>query len=193
MDVQGPRRIATSAPESPAAGPEYDSADHSDPLFLRCPQSFLIAGTAAPAPATPNTPPPCQMNHAQRHERPKCGRVAAKPNLSSTWSPVTTDARPPSRGPVPRCKVAPRNSRSMSHDTPHLMGDRAATGFLRAFSPAGLMMPVSMWMTVSGTPNASAASASGVAAPTAKALGRRGNSNQEPGAPPVLISNLPAC
>ena len=55
----------------------------------------------------------------------------------------------------------------MSHDTPHLMGDRAATGFLRAFSPAGLMMPVSMWMTVSGTPNASAASASGVAAPTA--------------------------
>ena len=41
-------------------------------------------------------------------------------------------------------------------------------GIFHSISPAGLIIPVSMWITVRGTPRAKAASASGVAAPTAK-------------------------
>ena len=50
------------------------------------------------------------------------------------------------------------------------MGDSAASGFGRSegASPPGFTMPVSMWMTTSGMPAASAASLDGVAAPTAR-------------------------
>jgi hypothetical protein len=126
----------------------------------------------SPIKATHNSAPSVCASRAAHLGLVSC----ARPSRSSATSPDRTSASPPMRGASrneAESSVMPRSSAQHSPRIPQRIGEAFCTycttregGF--ELAPAGFSTPTIMYVSITGMPRASAESAVGVSAPTAR-------------------------